>query len=180
MTRDITQTALMFAEFAHGRARQKRKFTGEPYVVHPIAVARLVSTVTEDSATIAAALLHDVVEDTFVTPTMVFDLFGEEIAQLVMEVTDVSTPEDGNRATRKALDLAHLAKASSRGQTIKLADLIDNSRTIIEHDRHFARIYLGEKAQLLRVLTAGHPTLHRQATEMLEAGFSALGVAPAA
>jgi len=88
----ITDRALAFATAAHASIDQRRKFTNEPYIVHP----------------------HE---------------FGFAIADLVEQLTDVSVPEDGNRAIRKEIDRQHSARATAEDQTIKLADLIDNSRT---------------------------------------------------
>ena len=112
---------------------------------------------------VAAALLHDVVEDTDVSLEDISIKFGPDIADLVSDLTDVSKPEDGNRATRKALDRAHTARASAAAKTIKLADLISNSRSIVEFDPHFAKVYLKEKALLLGVLTDGDQILWKKA-----------------
>jgi (p)ppGpp synthase/HD superfamily hydrolase len=116
---------------------------------------------------IAAALLHDVIEDTGCTFTDIHMSFGIEIATLVGWLTDVSKPEDGNRATRKAIDRAHTAEAPAEAQTIKLADLISNSRSIMAHDPEFAKVYLAEKRLLLQVLTKGDRGLHARASEMV-------------
>jgi hypothetical protein len=90
-----------------------------------------------------------------------------EVACLVEMLTDVSKPEDGNRATRKAMDREHTANASSQAKTIKLADLIDNTHSIVEHDPDFARVYMREKTRLLQVLSEGDPTLYRKATDLV-------------
>jgi (p)ppGpp synthase/HD superfamily hydrolase len=135
---------------------QKRKYTQEPYIVHPFAVAGLVASTGADDYSIAAALLHDVVEDCGVDPCYLAATFGSRVTDLVMAVTDVSKPTDGNRAVRKRLDLEHLALASPQAQTIKLADLIDNTKTIIAFDPAFAQTYLEEKRALLEVLKRGH------------------------
>jgi (p)ppGpp synthase/HD superfamily hydrolase len=113
---------------------------------------------------VAAAWLHDVVEDTDCTFTDVHVAFGADIAALVGWLTDVSRPEDGNRAYRKAVDRAHTAEAPAEAQTIKLADLISNSRSIMEHDPAFARTYLEEKRLLLAVMTRGDAGLHAEAS----------------
>lgn len=152
---------LDFARVAHGE--QKRKYTGAPYIEHPIEVAQIVRSVTRDADVIAAAMLHDVVEDTPVTLGQIRDRFGDRVAAFVSEVTDVSRPQDGNRATRKAMDRDHLAKASPQGQTIKLADLISNAGSILEQDRDFATVYIREKRALLEVLTMGHHVLYDRA-----------------
>jgi hypothetical protein len=90
--------------------------------------------------------------------------FGIDIATLVSWLTDVSRPEDGNRAVRKAMDREHSAAAPAEAQTIKLADLISNSRSIMEHDPAFARTYLEEKRMLLAVMTRGDAGLHAEAS----------------
>jgi (p)ppGpp synthase/HD superfamily hydrolase len=163
---DIEKKALDFATIAH--AGQKRKYTGEDYIVHPIEVAKIVKSVAHTPQMVAAALLHDVVEDTDVSLEDISIKFGPDIADLVSDLTDVSKPEDGNRATRKALDRAHTARASAAAKTIKLADLISNSRSIVEFDPHFAKVYLKEKALLLGVLTDGDQILWKKAAEFVK------------
>ncbi|WP_052465132.1 hypothetical protein [Geoalkalibacter subterraneus] len=107
-------------------------------------------------------------EDTPATLDEVERVFGFEVASLVEMLTDVSRPGDGNRATRKAIDRAHTAKASPQAQTIKLADLIDNSRSIVERDPGFAKVYLKEKSLLLEVLQQGDPKLLTVARKFLD------------
>lgn len=160
--------ALGFARCAH--RKQKRKYTGDPYAVHCQGVAELVAIYTDDKDVIAAACLHDVAEDTDVTADEIRDVFGERVARLVMEVTDVSRPEDGNREARKAIDREYLAASSPVGATIKLADLIDNTSTIVRFDKGFARTYLAEKERLLEVLRHGNAELWQKAYRTLQAG----------
>ena len=165
---NIVQKAQVYAMAAHASVGQKRKYTGEPYIVHPAEVARIVASVpgaTEDM--VAAAWLHDVVEDTGCTFTDIHMAFGIDIATLVGWLTDVSQPHDGNRAHRKAIDREHTAQAPAEAQTIKLADLISNSRSIMEHDPAFAKTYLEEKRMLLEVMTKGDPGLHAEASKFV-------------
>lgn len=164
----LVEKALQFATAAH--EGQVRKYTGEPYINHPIEVMEIVKTVSSDVAMHAAALLHDVVEDTDVTIEDIIREFGDDVAQLVDDLTDVSKPEDGNRKARKALDRAHSAMSSGRAQTVKLADLISNGKDILQHDRHFAKVFLAEKALLLEVLTKGDAKLHTIASEIVHNG----------
>ncbi|WP_455207036.1 HD domain-containing protein [Kaarinaea lacus] len=162
---ELIKCAKIFATQAHQRIDQRRKYNDLPYHVHLEAVADMVASVTDDEEMIAAAWLHDVVED---TPATLEDLekeFGINVAQLVKELTDVSRPSDGNRTRRKAIDREHLAKASSRAKTIKLADMIHNSKDITQHDPHFARIYLSEMSALLNVLGDGDSKLYKQARD---------------
>tara|TARA_X000000950_G_C13628912_1_gene542609 strand:- start:214 stop:708 length:495 start_codon:yes stop_codon:yes gene_type:complete len=156
---------LKFATKAHGD--QKRKYTGDPYIVHPIAVAEIVKTVPHTDAMIAAALLHDVVEDTPVTIEQIKDKFGSEVAELVGWLTDISRPENGNRKTRKSLDRDHSANAPAEAQTIKLADLIHNTKSIEKHDPHFWKVYKQEKIALLDVLTKGDRSLMHIAQQQI-------------
>lgn len=160
---NVVDKALVFATAAHAAVGQKRKYGGQDYIVHPIAVMELVQSVPHDENMLAASLLHDVVEDTQVTIELIREQFGDDIAELVDWLTDVSRPEDGNRAFRKAKDCAHTAQAPARAKTIKLADLLDNSKSIGKFDPSFWRIYKREKEALLAVLTEGDPTLYAMA-----------------
>ena len=161
----IIEKAEQFAVQAHGP--QKRKYTGDPYIVHPIEVSQIVKTVPHTNAMIAAAILHDVIEDTEATYDDVAVNFGTVVADLVDELTDVSKPEDGNRAVRKALDRAHLAKASAAAQTIKLADIISNTKDIKANDPKFAKVYIPEMKALLEVLDKGDKDLIKKAEKQV-------------
>lgn len=171
---DMILAAAAYATQAHGN--QTRRYTDAPYMVHCIEVARIVSTVTDDPAMLAAALLHDTVEDTTVTPDDLRREFGHEVEQLVVWLTDVSKPGDGNRAMRKGIDRAMLSQAPPEAKTIKLADLISNTRTIVQHDPRFAKIYLREKALLLEVLREGDVGLWDRAALLVADGYKELGL----
>lgn len=150
-----------FATLAH--EGQTRKYTGEPYINHPAAVVELVRSVPHTPEMLAAAWLHDTVEDCGVDLREIHAVFGINVARLVEMLTDVSQPEDGNRAQRKAIDRAHTTRCSPDAATIKLADLIDNTRSIVERDPEFANVYLEEKRLLLEVLTHGNGSMWRAA-----------------
>lgn len=156
---NLEAEARFFATMRHGGIDHVRKYTGEPYVNHLKAVVELVRSVPHTPEMIAAAWLHDVVEDTDTTIEQVEREFGAEVAELVAMLTDVSKYSDGKRAARKMIDLLHTAEASPAAKTIKLADLIDNSVSITRYDKSFAQVYMKEKAQLLEVLRAGDHTL---------------------
>ena len=162
MTNVVTR-ARDFATAAHAAVGQLRKYTFEPYIVHPAEVAAIVEEYGGTPEMIAAAWLHDVVEDTGVTSELIRAEFGDHVADLVGWLTDVSRPDHGNRAQRKAVDRAHTAAAPAAAQTIKLADLICNTRSIVEHDPKFAETYLAEKRQLLEVMTKGDARLRERA-----------------
>lgn len=150
--------ALDFATKAHNG--QCRKYTGEPYIIHPVIVAQLVIKYFPADLDMAiAALLHDVVEDTPVTIEEIEKEFGGNVAELVSDLTDISNPEDGNRAARKAIDREHTLNGSYKAKNIKLCDLIDNCKSIIKHDKGFAKVYLKEKKLLLDGM-CGNTNMH--------------------
>jgi (p)ppGpp synthase/HD superfamily hydrolase len=166
------QMIIKAGEFATAKHQgQERKYTGEPYVVHPQEVARIVSKVEpvgyNNSNLIAAALLHDVVEDTDTTLEEVALLFGRPVANIVEMVTDVSTLADGNRAFRKNMELEHIKKANWEGQTLKCADLISNTRSIVTHDPDFAVVYMKEKRRTLDAMKLADPRLMKCAWDIV-------------
>lgn len=169
---NIAIQAKFFAAGAHAAIGQKRKYVNEDYIEHPSRVAALVEHVLPFPNVIAAAWLHDVVEDTEVTLKQIRYLFGFEIEDLVEQLTDVSQRSDGNRAVRRAIDLEHTSRASPDAKTIKLADLIDNTSSITEHDPDFAKVYMAEKRDLLGVLTEGHPALFKRAKQLVDDYFN--------
>ena len=170
MVKDLIST-IRFAQVAHHE--QFRKYTNEPYVTHPIAVMGLVaSVIPNDLEMLIAAILHDTVEDTDVTLKEIQFIWGSRVANMVEGLTDVSKPEDGNRAKRKAIYRAHLATQSLEVFTIKLADIIDNTKTITAFDPDFAKIYMREKALLLdNILMDGNPILFKIASDITDHYF---------
>ncbi len=171
-TYDVTLTdrARAFAWGAHSGIGQVRKYSGQPYAVHCADVVRILLEFSETPVTnvqIAAAWLHDVVEDTQVSLDTISLEFGTDVAQMVSDLTDVSRPSDGNRRLRKQIDLEHSAQAGASSQTVKLADLISNAPSIVDHDPGFARVWLREKAALLDVLVKGDAGLMRRARVVL-------------
>lgn len=153
--------AYLFAKWAH--RKQKRKYTNDPYIVHPVEVMNIVATVPHTKEMLMAALLHDVVEDCGVSNQTIDLLFGIEVADKVWWLTDPVYTEKLNRKARKEGDCIRLSMAPADVQTIKLADLASNSKSIVEHDPKFAVTYLKEKAALLKVLTKGDPNLYDRA-----------------
>lgn len=171
---EFVYKAYEFAKNAH--EGQTRKYTNEPYIHHPVEVMSIVSTVDHTQEMLAAALLHDVVEDCGVQLQEIFDNFSPDVCYMVNDLSDVSLPEDGNRALRKAKDREWIKGAKARSKTIKLADLISNSRSIVKHDKDFARVYIKEKELLLEVLTEGDATLYAIAKQIVEDAKKELGL----
>lgn len=153
---------LDFATAAH--AGQKRKYTDQDYITHPIEVASIVKEQGGDDNMIYAALLHDVLEDTPVTHaelrTILHNILSiqsaEDVLSLVVELTDVYTKEDFpqmNRKMRKEFEALRLAYVSDRAKAIKRADIEHNSESIMEHDSKFAKVFLEEKKNLLEKMS---------------------------
>ncbi|ARJ41775.1 GTP pyrophosphokinase [Pantoea alhagi] len=174
----LEEQARRYATEVHAAAGQRRKYTDEPYIVHPAAVVELVRSVTDNEHMLAAAWLHDTVEDTGTTLADIERQFGAEVATLVGMLTDSSQPQAKNRAARKVAHFRHTADAAPEAQTIKLADIIDNTRAIVQYDPDFARIYLVEKQVQIGLLQQGDATLWQQAKVTIEQGIAQLREKP--
>lgn len=166
-----------FASTAH--AKQTRRYSDDPYIVHPIRVMERCSQVTNEPAVLAAALLHDVLEDTAVTQHELAEfLHAHTDAQTatqtllyVEELTDIfikSTHPRFNRKQRKIKEAERLSRVSKQAQTIKYADIIDNTDVAL-HEPDFAVVYLKEALHLLAVMTNGEHDLRQQAIEKVNA-----------
>jgi len=149
----LIREARIYAMGAH--AGQKRKYTGLPYVTHCEAVALNVYNKGGKASQIAAAWLHDVLEDTATEYTDLIDLFGSEVAYYVQELTDHFTHENYpmfNRALRKWMEANRLGAISDEAKLVKVCDLADNTSSIVGHDPGFASKYLVEKGQTLELM----------------------------
>ncbi len=128
---DIITKAFLFAKEAHKGARRR---SGEPYILHPISVARIVcGEIGLGSTSICAALLHDVVEDTEYTVDDVKVLFGEKIAQIVDGLTKISSGMFGENVSAQAENFRKLLLTMSddiRVILVKIADRLHNMRTL--------------------------------------------------
>lgn len=148
---------------------QKRKYSGEPYHNHLFEVAYIVAQ-AEPSA-IEIALCHDLFEDTNCNFTELHKRLTEigyehnvsyDICTCVKELTDVFTKKDYphlNRAKRKEKENERLSKISYLSQTVKYADIIDNTNDILEHDENFAKIYIKEVLSILNIMNKGNKNL---------------------
>lgn len=174
----LEEQARRYATEVHAAAGQRRKYTDEPYIVHPAAVVDLVRSVTGNEYMLAAAWLHDTVEDTGTTLEDIRQQFGCEVAELVGMLTDKKQPQAKNRTARKVAHFRHTAAAAPDAQTIKLADIIDNTRAIVQYDPHFARIYLVEKQVQIGLLQQGDATLWQQAQTTIAQGMAQLRAKP--
>ncbi len=157
----IISEAKLFSYHAH--KGQIRKFTGEDYWHHCRRVAKLVSEKVgiyheNHDVMVAAAYLHDTIEDTETTYSQLVREFGNRVAWLVTELTDEYTPErypENNRRWRKGMEAVRLGQISADAKIIKLCDLIDNTESIVKNDPKFAITYLREKADVLESMGFG-------------------------
>lgn len=117
---------------ARAHAGQRRKGKGDvPYVNHCTAVAALVADVTGDEATLAAALLHDVVEDSPATLSQIEEQFGSEVAEIVAFVTDDPAIENLPLAARKSRQAEKMKAAPRAARLVKIADQTSNLTDIV-------------------------------------------------
>ena len=169
-----------FADTAHGS--QLRKYTHEPYIVHPVRVMQMTAAYNNQLSMLAAALLHDVLEDTETSPQEILSFLHEcmEVEQaqhslhLVEELTDVYEKKNypqWNRKKRKSMEAERLGQVSSEAQTIKYADIIDNSREIMEYDPGFGFKFSQECRMILSKMKRGDPELRQRAMDTVEANL---------
>ena len=119
--------------FALNAHKNQKRDSGDPYLMHPVAVADILTELKLDSATIATGLLHDTIEDTIATYETVEKEFGKEVADLVDGVTKISELEGKIIENSKAENIRKLILATSkdiRVLLVKLADRLHNMRTI--------------------------------------------------
>ncbi len=180
----IIQKIRDFADQAHGD--QQRKYAAERYIEHPLRVMRLCEHYDSSLPTLAAALLHDVLEDTPVTLQHLRQFLqglmplaeAESTLRLVVALTNVyekiSYPRL-NRKQRKTLELQRLQQIPATAQTIKYADVIDNCRGMAMAAPDFAPVFLKECSVLLSALTRGNTTLREQAIAVVRQEQQLLG-----
>ena len=161
-------SALEFAAHKH-RDQRRKDALASPYINHPIALANVLVREggVDDPAVLAAALLHDTVEDTQTTAAELREAFGEKIASIVEEVTD-----DKNlvKAERKRLQIEHAAHISREAKLVKLADKICNVRDVANHppakwDLARRREYFEWAKAVVDQLRGIHPGLEKKFDE---------------
>jgi len=166
-----------FVKQQHGS--QVRKYTGEPYTNHLLNVAEIVSGYTDNKGLeIEIALCHDLFEDTECEPLFIAtalvqagydDKEGIAIVNGIEDLTDFYTTDfypDTNRSERKAKEAIRLGGISEISKTVKYADIIDNSESIMQHDTNFAKVYMTEIKNSLDEMgkqNKGNPQLYLRA-----------------
>jgi len=155
---------LAFSAHKHRTQRRKDRHASA-YINHPIALARVLHNEgrVSDAATLCAAMLHDTVEDTQTTRAELARVFGKEITDVVMEVTDNKRLR---KDTRKRLQIEHAPQLSRRAKLVKLADKICNLRDLRQHppvgwSRARKREYFDWARRVVDGLRGVHPGLER-------------------
>jgi guanosine-3',5'-bis(diphosphate) 3'-pyrophosphohydrolase len=170
---DRVREAYDTAESAH--KGQKRR-SGEPYITHPVAVADILADLRMDGATIAAAILHDVVEDTGVSGTEIAERFGSEIADIVDGVTKLDQIQFKNRREAQAESFRKMLLAMVRDIRVimvKLADRVHNMRTLGAMPPAKRRLVARETLDIYAPI-ANRLGIHSIKLELEELGFKAL------
>ena len=127
----LLDRAILFAVRAH--AGTERRGKGFPYIVHPMEAMEIVATMTADQELLAAAALHDTVEDTDVTVEQIRDLFGDRIATLVADESDempAGVSEEDSWHGRKQAAMDKLSRACREAKMVALGDKLSNMRAI--------------------------------------------------
>lgn len=169
----VVRAAYDLAATAH--SQQVRRYSGDPYFTHCLEVAELVqSAVGCTPDMVAAALCHDVIEDTKYHEDAVRAVIGSKATSLVKQVTKPHFRGKKLRAEKQAIILRHLKLATPRAQTIKYCDILSNISGLVDLDPEFARIYLPEKRVQLQEMHLGDERLRERANAALKNEEAAL------
>ncbi|MFT7144370.1 MAG: guanosine-3',5'-bis(diphosphate) 3'-pyrophosphohydrolase, partial [bacterium] len=170
----LLNRAYVYSMKAHGN--QKRA-SGEPYLIHPLEVASIIADLHLDDASIAAALLHDTIEDTLATREEIAEMFGEEVANIVEGVTKLSKLEFNNKKKEQAENYRKLFLAMSkdiRVLLIKVADRVHNMRTLKAIPKPEKRRRIAQETMDIFVPLAERVGLYALKTELEEIAFEEL------
>jgi RelA/SpoT family (p)ppGpp synthetase len=166
--------AYNFAIKAH---QNQKRASGDPYSVHPIEVANILTELKLDSATITTGLLHDTIEDTFVTYETIKNEFGYEVAELVDGVTKISIFENAAGANSKVENFRKLILATSkdiRVLLVKIADRLHNMRTIKAISKIEKRQRIAQETMEIYAPLADRMGMHRIRDELEDLSFEIL------
>ena len=170
----ILTKAFNFALDAH---KHQKRDAGEPYIIHPVAVADILTELKLDSATITTGLLHDTIEDTKATYDSVKEEFGQEVADLVNGVTKISALEEKAVENSKAENLRKLILATSKDIRIllvKLADRLHNMRTLGSVKDESKKIRKAKETMEIYAPLADRMGMNRIRDELEDLSFSIL------
>lgn len=156
---DIEMAAMVLARFAHGLHDQRRKYDGEPYINHPERVVRRLRDLGAPADVLAAAWLHDTLEDTILQPEDILERCSAGVLARVETLTDRFNASHGNRAIRNMLRNAKIAASDAWNQNIKLCDREDNLVGVFAHDKKFFVDYFKEALTMVDAFTKANPEL---------------------
>ncbi len=171
---ELLNKAYVYAMTAHGK---QFRASGDPYFTHPLEVAAILTELKLDVPTIATALLHDTVEDTYVTIEDVKKNFGEEIANLVDGVTKLSQLELFSERTKQAENFRKLMLAMSndiRVLLVKLADRLHNMRTLHHIEKPEKRVRIAQETLDIYAPLAGRIGMQNMREELEDLAFAEL------
>ena len=166
--------AFNFAVRAH---QNQKRASGDPYSVHPIEVANILTELKLDSATITTGLLHDTIEDTFATYETIQSEFGDEVAELVDGVTKISVFENTAGSNSKVENFRKLILATSkdiRVLLVKIADRLHNMRTIKAISKEEKRQRIAQETMEIYAPLADRMGMHRIRDELEDLSFEIL------
>ena len=166
--------AFNFAVKAH---QNQKRASGDPYSVHPIEVANILTELKLDSATITTGLLHDTIEDTFATYETIKSEFGDEVAELVDGVTKISVFENTAGLNSKVENFRKLILATSkdiRVLLVKIADRLHNMRTIKAIPKEEKRQRIAQETMEIYAPLADRMGMHRIRDELEDLSFEIL------
>jgi GTP pyrophosphokinase/guanosine-3',5'-bis(diphosphate) 3'-pyrophosphohydrolase len=166
--------AFNFAVKAH---QNQKRASGDPYAVHPIEVANILTELKLDSATITTGLLHDTIEDTFATYETIKNEFGDEVAELVNGVTKISVFENTAGSNSKVENFRKLILATSkdiRVLLVKIADRLHNMRTIKAIPKIEKRQRIAQETMEIYAPLADRMGMHRIRDELEDLSFEIL------
>jgi len=166
--------AYNFAVKAH---KNQKRASGDPYSVHPIEVANILTDLKLDSATITTGLLHDTIEDTFATYETIKTEFGDEVAELVDGVTKISVFENTADTNSKVENFRKLILATSkdiRVLLVKIADRLHNMRTIKAISKEEKRKRIAQETMEIYAPLADRMGMHRIRDELEDLSFEIL------
>src|SRR6202167_79247 len=170
---DLLNRAYVYAMKAHG---EQKRLSGDPYISHPLEVAAILAEHKLDDATIAAALLHDTIEDTEATRAEIDQIFGKDIGHLVEGLTKLKRLDLVSREAKQAENLRKLLLAIAedvRVLLVKLADRLHNMRTV-EHMKPEARRRVAEETIDIYAPLAGRIGMHELREELESLSFREL------
>ena len=174
LTPSNLSSAYEFAVIGH---KDQKRQSGDPYVIHPVAVANILTELKLDSATIATGLLHDTIEDTYATYKTIEEQFGKEVADLVDGVTKISVFENQAISNSKAENFRKLILATSkdiRVLLVKLADRLHNMRTLNAIDKEEKRKRIAKETMEIYAPLADRMGMNRIRDELEDLSFDIL------